>query len=153
MRPTLDWLQLLNERWERLALRQLLEPDETLVWVDVAATGILGRPWLNSVPAMWGSTFWDVALTDRRLLAAELPLITVWKRRWKVYSVPWSDVTGAELLFYTSATAAILSISAPRSAMKFKMFRMAFDFAGGERALRIVMRDVVVRTGFFRPKI
>jgi hypothetical protein len=53
----------------------MLHPGEKIAWSDIGITGLLGRPYLNMVPVMLGSAFWDIALTSERFLAVELPVV------------------------------------------------------------------------------
>jgi hypothetical protein len=137
-------------RWERPELKAWLEPDEGLLWTDVAATGILGHPWVSHTLA-WGSTFWDVAITDVRLLAVQLPFLKIFKRRWKTHSIRWSEVSSVEVRIITSTGAVLLGTTTPSSSLRFKLYYAGLDFAGITSAVRAAYPDVVVSSGLSPP--
>ncbi len=116
-----------SKRWNKRNLKALLEAGEELIWPDLAFSGILGVPWIRSMPFIWGSTFWDVALTDRRFLAVQFRLLPLFRRR--VFSAPWPEVTQAELRIYTGMAAVVLRIQAQGSDEEFKLAYAAFDYA------------------------
>lgn len=136
-------------RWERPELKQLLGSEETLLWADVAMTGILGHPWIKTMPGTWGSGFWDTAWSRERFIAVELPVRMYFNQKWKMYSIPWSHVTRAELRVYTGPRAVIVDIQAPDFSKRFNLAASIHDFAGVERALRKASDNVVVKTGLF----
>jgi hypothetical protein len=140
-----------SARWERPELKARIDPGEELLWTDIAMTGILGHPWVRSMPVMWGSGFWDVAITNNRLLAVELPIIRILKREWKANSLRWSEVVGCELRIYTSTGSVLCEVTTASGSMCYKMIYAAFDIAAITRALRSVLPNVVVKSGLIRP--
>ncbi len=132
----------IERRWERPHLKRHLRSDERLLWTDIAATGLLGQPWITGAFPPIGSAFWDVAVTDGRLIAVRLTLGPIFRR--KVRSFMFAEMTNVELRFRTMVGSVILSLKTPESKWHLKMFRMALDYAAAERALREVYPEVLI---------
>lgn len=133
-----------SNRWQRPELKEQLQPDEVIYWTDIAATGILSHPRIRS--SAFGSYFWDLAITNQRLFAVQLPIVAALER-WETYSVPWADVTRSELRVYTLTNAITLKIEAPSFKKRFKMLYSAFNYAAVTEAVRKAIPAVEVRTG------
>jgi len=69
-----------TEIWKEPSYASHLEGNERVIAAIRAFSGWLGHPLLQSGP-MWGSTLWEVALTDRRLLAVQRRLLPRPRRR------------------------------------------------------------------------
>ncbi len=139
-------------RWERPGLKRLLQPGEDALWVDLAATGILGHPWINSMPAMWGSTFWDTAITGRRFIAVQLRLLPSLKRTRTLHSIPWADATHVELCIYTGPGVVVLGIRAGPVDKRFRFAHAALNFSGAVNALREAKPDAIIKTDLLLPR-
>ena len=60
--------------WSEKPLVDLFEDGETIEATSWAATGLLAKPFIEGVPFMWGSAFWDFAISDRKVLGAGVAL-------------------------------------------------------------------------------
>ncbi len=137
--------------WDRPILGDLLE-DEVVLWSDVAATGLLGHPWIRAVPTMWGSSLWDVAFTDKRFVAVELPLVGLMKHWWKFYAVPWSAVDKTELAFYMAFhPGTLFKVQAQTSRKTFRLLYSGLHMLETKRILQEVCPNLSVKSGVFRP--
>ena len=105
----------------------------------MAATGLLGIAWISRVPFMWGSTLWDLAFTDRRIVALERQFLSFLKRRRKTLSFPYSDLTRLEFEYRVLGVAASYLHVADRS--KYERFRVAL-FPQLARAARMARPDI-----------
>lgn len=121
------------KRWNNPNLRVLLEPDEQIEWADLAFSGILGHPRVQMVSFVWGSTLWDVALTDRRFLAVQFRLLP--NRSRKILTSSWNDVS-CELNTYSGTASAVLTVRGNAWQERFKLANASSDYAGIERVLR-----------------
>lgn len=139
-----------SKRWNKRNLNALLEPQEQLLWPDVAFSGILGIPWIRRMPFIWGSTLWDVALTDKRFLAVQFRFLPIFRRT--VLSVSWPEVAEAELRIYTGIRAVILRIKGLGLDEEFKLRYAAADYAGIEDTLRKHVPGLRTKKGMFRAK-
>ena len=143
---TWPWRNTAARLWERAELKQLLATGETILWADFALTGILGHPWVTQMPFLWGSSFWDVAITNRRLLAVHCPIVTFRKRTWKTYSIPWAEVTRAQLQ-PSGIASLVLTVEALSMKKRFKLVGRLFKRNEAVEAIRKVYADVVMKTG------
>ena len=131
----------LERRWERPHLKKQLEVNERVVWTDIGATGLLSHP-LVRVGGPVGSAFWDIAVTDSRLIAVRYLLIPI--RRRKVQSFSFAEATSIEVRFHTVLRCVTLSLTTQELRWKLKMFRMALDYAAAERAICEVCPEAVI---------
>lgn len=76
--------------WKDPPFASYLEADERVIAAIRAFSGLLGHPFVQSGP-MWGSTLWEVALTDHRFLAVQRRLLP-WPRRRKTMSIPLTEI-------------------------------------------------------------
>ncbi len=84
-------------RWSKPFLSKYLEAREEVNVATAAFSGILSHPFILSGPYMLGSTFWDLALTDRRIIAVERPFLPIFRRSRKVLSFPLGKSSGLEI--------------------------------------------------------
>ena len=124
-------------------MKEQLDTDEVTYWTDIATTGILGHPRIRS--SAFGSFLWDLAITNQRLLAVQLPIVATLEQ-WETYSVPWVDVTRSELRVYTLSKAITLTIEAPSFKKRFKLLFAAFNYAAVTGALRKAIPAVELPT-------
>ena len=104
---------------------------------------------MRSMPFIWGSTFWDVAMTNRRLLAVQFLVLPVLHHR-TILSVPWVEVTQSELRIYTGMPAVILRLETADLNEDFKLLYAAADYRHIEDAMRRVVPTLRLKTGTFR---
>jgi len=138
-----------RKRWDKPNLQKLLESGEQVVWADRAFSGILGVPGISSMPFIWGSTFWDVALTERRLLAVEF-LILPFLRQRRVLSAAWSEIQAAQLRIYTGWHSVVLSVQSPGFDKSFKMGNAAWHFSAIQDVLLRKYGSAQILKGRFR---
>ena len=79
------------ERWKEAALASHIRASEGLVGALAAFSGLLGHPLLSIGPWLWGSTLWEVALTDQRFIALERRLFGRQRHR-KTISIEIADI-------------------------------------------------------------
>ena len=129
------------EVWNEPALRSRLEPDETVLAACRAFTGLLAYPLLNAAP-MWGSTLWELALTDRRLLAVQHRLLPWSSRGRSTISIPRSDIRAVSV-FWDWGLQANVKVVAPENTYEFKVIglrREAYEFT---KQMRLMANELV----------
>lgn len=130
-----------EQRWEQTHLRTQLEEGEKVCWLDLGASGLLAHPWIRLAPPI-GSSLWDVAITDGRLIAVRHLLAPIMRRKVRVF--PLGEIIRMELQFHTTFGSVILSLKTADESWKLKMLRMALDYAAAERTIREVYPEVAI---------
>ena len=124
-----------NSRWTKQSLSRYLEAGEEVRVAAAAFSGILSHPLIVSGPYMLGSTFWDLALTGRRIIAVERPLVPIFTRNREVLSFPLDGSVEIEVTPLWGVNG-ILRVATPERRHRFKLiwtFSSAHEFV---KALR-----------------
>ncbi len=106
-------------RWTKPFLTEYLEPGEEVRAAAAAFSGILSHPLILSGPYMLGSALWDLALTDRRIVAVQRPVLPIFRRDRKVLSFPLNRASVSMNSFW--GIQAILYVDAPDKRHRFKI--------------------------------
>ena len=127
------------QAWSEPPLNKQLGSDEKVVAACRAFTGLLAYPLLNRGP-MWGSTLWNLALTDRRLVAVQRRILPSLSREPHTMSVPLSDIQSVRV-FWDSAWQANVKIVARQRNYEFKVSgfpRETYEFT---KRMRLIAKE------------